>query len=282
MSGADLTLGSQERGLFQRLRAFLSFLIEKDVELIASSVAYNAMLGFFPGLLLLKYAQDVFGVRVVRFNNADELSNIAPQPVIELANSFLSRVADIDSVSFSLSVVLFVVLIIKSVAGTFTGFLALVATLTGREQSILRKKALSSAAAICVLIFSALLFLSANLEALTNPGWLVSQEFGQALHLRLVLSIGLIVVGMAAFFRIIAGNIYSQRALWLGSAITTALWLGGCFFFFSFKFDFAEEQRLYGALAATIAMLVWFYLTALTILVGMAFSYLVIDGKKMA
>jgi uncharacterized BrkB/YihY/UPF0761 family membrane protein len=29
-------------------------------------------------------------------------------------------------------------------------------------------------------------------------------------------------------------------------------------------------------------MLIWFYITAYTILVGMAFSYFIVDGKKAA
>jgi len=269
------------RGLRERFRAFFSFIIFKDVELIASSIAYNAMLGFFPGLLLLKYIQNMLGVRVVQFTYVQELSSIAPQPMIEIANSFLNHIADTDGVALSLSAALFVLLIIKSVAGTFSGFLSLFESLTGCEASILRKKALSTAAALCVLVVSALIFVCANLEALSNPAWLVEQELGQTLHIRLFVSAGLVVVGMAALFRILAGNVYSKFAVWVGAALTSALWLGVCFLFFSYKFDFADEQRLYGAVTATIAMLIWFYLTALSIIIGMVFSYFVIDGKKL-
>ncbi|MDB5571859.1 MAG: hypothetical protein JWN93_3042 [Hyphomicrobiales bacterium] len=267
-------------GSFERLRAFCMFLVVTDVELIASSIAYNAMLGFFPGLVLLKYLQDVLGYRFVTFSYANELSSIAPQPVIDLTNAFLSHVADIDRVTLSLSVVLFVLLVLKSVAGTFTGFLALMDRLTGNEGRLFRDKATTGAAAICVLFFSTMLFVVANLEALTNPGWLVAQEIGQALHVRFLASVAVVVVGMAAFFRILAGKAFSPRATWLGAALTTALWLGGCFVVFSYRFDFAEEQRLYGSVAATVAMLSWFYITAYTILIGMAFSYFVVDGKK--
>ena len=149
----------------QRIRAFGRFVFVTDVELIASSVAFNAMLGFFPGLLLLKYAQDILGYRIVAFTNSDDLSMIAPQPVIDLVNGFLSHIADIDHVSLSISVVVFVALILKSVAGTFSGFVTLLEALTGKEYSRVRSKAVTLGAAICVLFFAALLFVIANLEA---------------------------------------------------------------------------------------------------------------------
>jgi len=271
-----------KHGWMQRIRAFGRFVFVTDVELIASSVAFNAMLGFFPGLLLLKYAQDILGYRIVAFTDSDDLSMIAPKPVIDLVNGFLSHIADIDRVTLSISVVVFVALILKSVAGTFSGFVTLLEALTGKEYSRVRSKAVTLGAAICVLFFAALLFVIANLEALTNPAWLPERGIEQALHLRLLASMLFVIVGMAAFMRILSGATFSKMALWIGATVTSALWLGSCFLFFSYKFDFTEEQHLYGTVTAIVAMLIWFYITAYTILVGMAFSYFIVDGKKAA
>jgi uncharacterized BrkB/YihY/UPF0761 family membrane protein len=81
------------------------------------------------------------------------------------------------------------------------------------------------------------------------------------------------------FFKILVGHSLSIRALWIGAILTAFLWLGGCFIFFSYRFDIVEEQFLYGAVASSIATLLWFYVTAYMIIIGLVFSYYVIDGK---
>jgi len=64
----------------------------------------------------------------------------------------------------------------------------------------------------------------------------------------------------------------SWRANLPGAAVATALWLGTTLGFGVYVTRFANYSRVYGPLGAAIALLVWLYLIALSVLMGAEFN----------
>jgi membrane protein len=64
----------------------------------------------------------------------------------------------------------------------------------------------------------------------------------------------------------------SWRASLPGAALATALWLGSTLLFGFYVTRFANYGRVYGSLGAAIALMVWLYMIALTVLIGAEFN----------
>jgi membrane protein len=65
---------------------------------------------------------------------------------------------------------------------------------------------------------------------------------------------------------------YRERAKWrwitLGSATATTVWLGGSGLFSFYVSHFGAYDKTYGSLAAPVVLLLWFWLSALVVLLG--------------
>ena len=72
-----------------------------------------------------------------------------------------------------------------------------------------------------------------------------------------------------------------SRAIWGGALLTVAGWIIVSLGFLQLDFYFAVQQRFYGAGAAIIAMLLWFYITASLMILGLSFARFVIDGQPV-
>jgi membrane protein len=64
----------------------------------------------------------------------------------------------------------------------------------------------------------------------------------------------------------------SWRASLPGAALATALWFGATLLFGFYVTRFANYGRVYGSLGAAIALMVWLYMIALTVLIGAEFN----------
>ena len=65
---------------------------------------------------------------------------------------------------------------------------------------------------------------------------------------------------------------WSWRASLPGAALATALWFASTLSFGIYVTRFANYGRVYGSLGAAIALMVWLYIIALTVLVGAEFN----------
>jgi membrane protein len=65
---------------------------------------------------------------------------------------------------------------------------------------------------------------------------------------------------------------WSWRASLPGAALATALWFASTLSFGFYVTRFANYGRVYGSLGAAIALMVWLYIIALTVLIGAEFN----------
>jgi membrane protein len=104
-----------------------------------------------------------------------------------------------------------------------------------------------------------------TLKVLGTSPWV--QWLGGAL--RWVVLWGMAVVGLAVLYRYAPSR---QRARWhwvtWGSAIAATLWILSSALFAWYVGSFASYGKTYGALGGVIALLMWFYLSSFTIVLG--------------
>lgn len=60
----------------------------------------------------------------------------------------------------------------------------------------------------------------------------------------------------------------SGRKTLVGAGVASTLWIVATLLFRMYIADFARYSRVYGAVGAVIVLLIWFYITALAVLVG--------------
>jgi membrane protein len=65
---------------------------------------------------------------------------------------------------------------------------------------------------------------------------------------------------------------WSWRASLPGAALATGLWFASTLSFGFYVTRFANYGRVYGSLGAAIALMVWLYIIALTVLIGAEFN----------
>lgn len=126
--------------------------------------------------------------------------------------------------------------------------------------------------ALAVLIISALLLILYGGEF----GEAVTEYFNQDrdfvgfwvfAQVPLVLAFVLLTFAMIYYF---APNLYDQRWYWItpGSLIGILIWLAVSFLFRIYLRYFDSYSMTYGALGAVIILMLWFYLTGVSILIG--------------
>ena len=96
-----------------------------------------------------------------------------------------------------------------------------------------------------------------------------------------VISFAAMVGSLAFLTQLVARGELSKFAVWGGALFTVLGWIIVSLGFLQLDFYFAVQQRFYGAGAAIIAMLLWFYLIATLMIMGLSFARFVVDGKMV-
>lgn len=80
---------------------------------------------------------------------------------------------------------------------------------------------------------------------------------------------GAFIVALAVLYRYAPSRAKPQwRWVSWGAVVATVLWLTGSIVFSLYVANFGDYNETYGALAAIVILLTWFYLTALVVLIG--------------
>ncbi len=145
-------------------------------------------------------------------------------------------------------------------------------------------------AASALVVFGHLLthWLAAQIPAFVRPGF-----FAASLALRWTLALGTSVGILAVVYHlgtdmsrhvreqlqpmvlepwVILRRDWTWRASLPGAALATVLWFASTLLFGFYVTRFANYGRVYGSLGAAIALMVWLYIIALTVLIGAEFN----------
>jgi membrane protein len=120
------------------------------------------------------------------------------------------------------------------------------------------------------LLLLAALILSAVLSALSNagPDWLPGVDWLWQL-LNVALSLGVLTVLFAAIFKVLPDAHIAWRDVWLGGAVTAALFTVGNFLL---SFYLGNAGSVYGAVGSVMVFLLWVYYSAQILFLGAEFT----------
>ncbi len=243
-----------------------------NVTLVSGGLAMYALLSVFPALTVIAsiYGMFVSPEDVVR--HLGVFSGVLPPGVWNVFSSQLQNIASRGQGTLSIAAVLGLLIALWSARSAMSALMT-ATNIAYREQEkrnffvqILISLALTAGA---VIGFLAMLLLGVAipvaLKVLGTAEW-VQWAAGV---LRWILLWLFAIAGLAFVYRYAPAR---QPARWhwvtWGSAITATLWLAASGLFAVYVRTFANYGKTYGALGGAVALLMWFYLSSILVVLG--------------
>jgi len=247
--------------------------IGKDnLSLAAAGVAFYAMTAIFPAIAVFVSIYGLFADPAKVQDQVASLSGVLPATSLKLLTDALQSYASKShsSLNFALLVALAIAL-----WSAKAGVSALMTGLNiANEQEEKRSFILQQVIAIALTV-GAVLFAMVALTALAVLPALIgflplTDQLKTALDLgRWPLLAVLVGFALAVVYRFGA---YKEHPKWRwiswGAAIATVLWIIGSALFSFYVSRFGAYDATYGSLAAPVVLLLWFWLSALIVLIG--------------
>ena len=102
----------------------------------------------------------------------------------------------------------------------------------------------------------------ATLFHVSTPFLLIGQM------LRVVLPVGVVFFTLSLMYRLIPAHRLRLRQVMPGALFSTVSWLGTSWLFSLYVSRFANYSRFYGSLGGVIILMIWIYLSSITLLMG--------------
>jgi membrane protein len=289
-------------GLGRLLRRTLFAAIEHDAFTVAQASAYSAMVALFPALVVVAAFVALLPPWLpLKMQMADFFVSMLPSTVSPLLDWYFATAHQTSQTAGAL---------LSSGVVSLLGAANVMATLMegfrrahdlplpprsfwarrGRALALVPLSLLPMTAASALVLFGHVItrWLGVELPAFVRPGFLVA-----SIVVRWVLALGTSVGVIAVIYHlgtdmsrhvreemepmvrepwVMLRPEWSWRASLPGAALATALWFASTLSFGFYVTRFANYGRVYGSLGAAIALMVWLYIIALTVLVGAEFN----------
>lgn len=241
------------------------------IGLIAAGVAFYFLLAAFPALAALVSIFGLFADPYVITQEIDAMSAFLPQEALSILTSQVTTLAQSPNRALSVSLIISILLAMYSATrgmqALIKGFnIAYNARETrGMVRLTLLSYGLTFLMLLAFIISLALIAgLPAALQIFDLPEGVTAT--GQWLRWPLLFTMGLI--GIETLYTL--GPCRKRRDLRVspGAVAATLLWIGGSSLFSLFVSNFSNFNETYGSLGAVVVLLLWFWVSALTILMG--------------
>lgn len=263
---------------FERVKIWFRFhLVEFST--FAAAIAYQLMIVFFPGILLVKSFKDVFGIpNVARYQPVYAEIDM-PGSIVTLVKGVLRSAKGLTGFDKSLATTFLVLLVILGLSRLFAEYYKASLALFERDRRLLRERLIGGIAAVLFVSVTIMVFLALNGSVFSYQPHIL-RDYGLIVEiLSAALSFGLLVISVAGLMRLVSHGSLSRSGVWSGAFFTVGGWVIASILFLHLDTYFALQQKFYGTGAAIVAMLIWFYLTANLLLAGLGFGAVVIDGR---
>ncbi|WP_370326032.1 YihY/virulence factor BrkB family protein [Euzebya sp.] len=243
-----------------------------NVPMIAAAVAFAGLLALFPAMIA---AISIYGLVTdpgTAAQHAADLAETLPASARDLISTQLESIADSESSTLSISLVVSILGALWSASGG-VGMLVKGLNLAYDEtddRGFVKGRALALALTLGAIVFFGV---AVGLIAVVPPvidslGLGVAGTIGAQVARWTLLAL-LIVVSLAVLYRL-APDREDARWSWLspGAVLATVLFLLVSVGFSFFVDNFGSYGETYGAIAGVIVLMLWLQLSALVILVG--------------
>ena len=242
------------------------------VTLVAAGLAMCALLAVFPGLAAAVAIYGLFASPAQVVEHMQSFSGILPPGTWDLFKTQLQAVASHAQGSLTLAAVGGLAIALWSAKAGMSALMTAtnIAYAETEKRGFVHQTLISLVFTVVAMLgfFVALglgVLLPIALKVLGTTAW-VQTLAGVS---RWLVLWGVSVLGFAALYRYAPSR---QRARWRwvtwGSAIAATLWILMSALFAWYVGSFASYGKTYGALGGVIALLMWFYLSSLIVVIG--------------
>jgi membrane protein len=239
---------------------------------LAAQLAYYFFLALFPALLFLVAIISFIPIDNLLDTITGTLARVAPSEVLNLIQEQILEIAeDKDGGLLTLGMV-------GTIWSTSSGMTAIIDTLNttydiqeGRSWWKVRLTAIGLTVALAVFIVASTVLVVAGPELADRVASWIHMGTAFALTWKLLqwpVVFGLVSLGIAIIYYYAPDA--EQDWIWItpGSIFATVLWLLVSLVFRYYVVSFGSYTETYGAIGAVIVLMLWFYLSALAVLVG--------------
>ena len=277
-SGAPAVMSDERLSWWRLMGRLIALIGRTNVSFLASAVAFYGMLSVFPGLAVVVSTYGLVADPASVERQLALIGQFLPQEALTLISDQLHGIVTKNSselsigfliglflalwsaraASSSLMTALNIIYAAKETRGFFKQqAVAIVLTLFGGGFGIV--------ALTLVAIIPAIVELLPNLDFV--PGWHELKDIIS--NLRWPILAAFIALGFGSVYRFAPNRTPVSWALIAPGAIAgMALWILGSVLFSVYVSSFGSYDRVYGSLGAVIVLLMWFYVGALSVLVG--------------
>jgi membrane protein len=270
MSSEELAALTLPPWLLQTLK-FKNEFRQDYIGLVAAGVAFYFLLAAFPALAA---AVSIFGLFLDPHLITDQLVMFArflPPDAFAIVMNQAQALVDADQRTLSVSLLVSVLFTLYSatrgVRSLIKGFN--IAYDTGESRGMVRQTLVSYGLTVLLLVyFLVSLMLVAGLPA-AAPYLAVSEGATDLMKtLRWPLLFVFALVGLEILYTLGPCRKRKKYTLSAGAVVATLLWLGGSSLFSLFITHFTSFNETYGSLGAVVVLMLWFWMSAMSILLG--------------
>ncbi|HEY5381515.1 MAG TPA: YihY/virulence factor BrkB family protein [Acidobacteriaceae bacterium] len=289
-------------GIGRLLRRTFLAAVDHDAFLVAQASAYSAMVALFPALIVAAAAVALLPPWLpLKVQMAGFFDRVLPSNVSPLLDAYFATTHQTSRTAGALLGSAIVSLLgAASVMATLMEGFRLAHDLPVVQGSFLRRRGralalvplslLPMTAASVLVVFGHFLigWMAREIPPIARP-----EFYALAMALRWILALGTSVGILAVVYHLgtdltqhmrehlepmvrepwlVLRKDWSWRASLPGAALATVLWFGSTLLFGFYVTRFANYGRVYGSLGAAIALMVWLYMIALTVLIGAEFN----------
>jgi membrane protein len=255
---------------------------DHNLTLVSAGVAFYAFLAFVPALIIVVA---VYG-RVAEPQDIKRqvhgFASALPTAVERFITSQVSAASSAGTAGVSITLIIALLIALWSASGGLAALLTGIRLALGEDQpeGFAKKRleaivfTVAAVALVCVIVFlvTALPTVIANAGLGTGGRVMINV-------LRWPVLLFLMVVSLGAIYRLVGDR---PRTAWLGvitpGAIVGAfVWLLASGGFAFYAANFASYSKTYGTLASIVVVLLWFYVSALAVLIGAE-----VDGEEQS
>lgn len=257
------------KDILLRLKDQLS---EDNVFFIAAGVAFYAFLAIFPGIAAMVSIVGLVADPAEVEEWVGAASAILPPDALTLIRDQVHAIVSTPDERLGFSLLISIALALWSATA---GIKALMTALNIAYEERERRGFLKYYATAISLTVGAVVFALLALALVAAvPPLLKQLALPSALEKLLGLALWLVVggafiLGLGVLYRY-APSRETPRWRWVsaGAVVATLLWVAGSIGFSLYVANVGDYNETYGALAAIVILLTWFYLTALVVLIG--------------